>query len=165
VITATPIVSHSMVTWEDTFKQDLNGDGSDQGMDALVTTAVSTDSKDVSLDTTDALYVGLNGDWVAVLAQDLGAVSYDDTQTFSKSTLETYVVAAEWVSDTQVLFVAQSDLFVGTEATSTWTVRSATYSATTQEAIVDETKTVITDDMSAFATVFNQSFVPASPVL
>jgi len=165
VITTTPIVSHSMVTWEDTFKQDLNGDGSDQGMDALVTTAVSTDSKDVSLDTTDALYVGLNGDWVAVLAQDLGAVSYDDTQTFSKSTLETYVVAAEWVSDTQVLFVAQSDLFVGTEATSTWTVRSATYSATTQEAIVDETKTVITDDMSAFATVFNQSFVPASPVL
>ena len=165
VITANPIVSYSMVTWEDTFKQDLNGDGSDQGMDALVTTAVSTDSKDVSLDTTGALYVGLNGDWVPVLAQDMGAVSYDDEQTFSKSRLETYVAGAEWVSDTQVLFVAQSDLFVGTDVTSTWTMRSATYNSTTQEAIVDETKTVITDDMSAFASVFNQSFVPASPVL
>jgi hypothetical protein len=27
VISSNPIVSHSMVTWEDTFKQDLNGDG------------------------------------------------------------------------------------------------------------------------------------------
>jgi hypothetical protein len=165
VIAANPIVSHSMVTWEDTFKQDLNGDGSDKGVDALVTTAVSTDSKDVSLDSTDALYVGLNGDWVPVLAQDLGAVSYEDKQTFAKTTLDSYVVAAEWVSDTQVLIVEQSDLFVGTDVTSNWTVRSATYNSTTQEAIVDETKTVITDDMSAFASVFNQSFVPASPVL
>jgi hypothetical protein len=165
VITANPIVSYSMVTWEDTFKQDLNGDGSDQGMDALVTTAVSTDSKDVSLDTTGALYVGLSGDWVPVLAQDLGAVSYEDDQTFSKTTLVNHVVAAEWVSDTQVAILVQSDLFVGTEATSTWAMRSATYSATTQEAIVDETKTVITDDPSAFAILFNQSFVPASPVL
>jgi hypothetical protein len=143
----------------------LNGDGSDKGVDALVTTAVSTDSKDVSLDSTDALYVGLNGDWVPVLAQDLGAVSYEDKQTFAKTTLDSYVVAAEWVSDTQVLIVEQSDLFVGTDVTSNWTVRSATYNSTTQEAIVDETKTVITDDMSAFASVFNQSFVPASPVL
>ena len=134
-------------------------------MDVLVTTAVSTDSKDVSLDTTGALYVGLSGDWVPVLAQDLGAVSYEDDQTFSKTTLVNHVVAAEWVNDTQVAILVQSDLFVGTEATSTWAMRSATYSATTQEAIVDETKTVITDDPSAFAILFNQSFVPASPVL
>ena len=165
VISTAPVVSHSMVTWEDTFKQDLNGDGSDKGVDALVTTAVSTDSKDVSLDATDALYVGLNGDWVPVLAKDLGAVSYDDTQSFSKSTLDTHVVAAEWVSDTQVLIVEQSDLFVGTDVTTNWVIHTATYNSTTQEAIIDETKTVITDDMSAFATVFNQSFVPASPVI
>lgn len=62
--------------------------------------------------------MGLNGDWVPVLAQDLGAVSYEDKQTFAKTTLDSYVVAAEWVSDTQVLIVEQSDLFVGTDVTS-----------------------------------------------
>ena len=165
VLSPNPIVSHSMVTWEDTFQQDLNGDGSDKGVDALVTTAVSTDNKDVALDASDAVYVGLNGDWIPVLAQDLGAVSYDDSESFAKTTIKNHVVAAEWVSETQVLIVEQKDLFVGKDVSTSWVVHTAAYSATAQEAIVDETKTVITNDMSAFATVFNQNFVTAAPVI
>jgi hypothetical protein len=117
------------------------------------------------LDASDAVYVGKEGTWIPVLNQDKGAVSYDDTQTFAKTKIDNHVVAAEWISDTKVLIVEQKDLFVGTDVTTEWVIHTANYDSSTKEATVDETKTVITDDMSPFAQILKQTFVPPSVVI
>ncbi len=163
VLSPDPIVSHSMVTWEDTFQQDLNGDGNDKGMETLVTEGVSTDSEDLALDDSGAIYVSLGDDWIPVLNQDLGAESFEDSESFANSQINNYVVAAEWSTDTLMLILEQEDFYAGDEVDSSWAIHFANYDTNTKEAILDETKTVYTDDPSVIQTLFQQNV--SSPVL
>jgi hypothetical protein len=160
IVNSKPVVSTSIARWEAVLNQDLNVDGV-KGIVLSDLTPVATDTSDVSLDKSGAVYVRSGGVFIQVTDGNDGSVSFESDESQAGSSSSSHVIAAETQADGTILMAVEYDSQVGDVATKSWVVHTLNVEGTGSSAYaeIDWTKADVTSDMSSYVSLFGQNFV------
>jgi hypothetical protein len=155
-----PVETKSIARFETLFNQDLTPNvGSSLGIDQASLSVLTTDS-DVALDADGAVYVRNSGSLIQVTDGSDGAISFESSQTLPDGFSTSKVVAAQAQDNGDILLAIEYASQVGDVTDKSWVVHTLDVqgTGTSAYAAIDWTQAVVTDDMSDYAALFDQTF-------